>query len=86
MKRSEIINNELNLQGTGKIQTETEGTETGKGTEIRMVGPSKNCLVRNKGKYKWRGGGTLDGTRCQEENHVCGRETKGQVTGQCKGY
>jgi hypothetical protein len=36
-------------------------------------------------KYKWRGGGTLDGTHSQEENHVHGREPTGQVTGQCKG-
>jgi hypothetical protein len=51
-----------------------------------MVGPSRNCLVNAKiRKYKWRGGDTLDGTHCQEEKLVCGKEHKGQVTGQCKG-
>jgi len=50
-----------------------------------MVGPSKNCLVSAKiRKYEWRGGGTLDGPHCQEENHKCGKKSKGQVTGQCK--
>jgi hypothetical protein len=48
LKHYYIFNNELNLQGTEKIQTETDGTETGKGTEIRMLGTSKNCLVSAK--------------------------------------
>jgi hypothetical protein len=37
------------------------------------------------GEYKWRGRGTLDGTSCQEEKHIRGREPTGQVRGQCKG-
>jgi hypothetical protein len=70
------------ISHTGK-----DGTEVGTGTEMRLVGPSKNCLIQwgNTGEVYGRGGGTLDGTCCQEEYHVIGREHTGHFTGQCKG-
>jgi len=45
-------------------QKQTEQQQARRQTDIRMVGPSKNCLVSAKirGKYKWRRGDTPDGT------------------------